>query len=191
MKKGVANYGADFAVGVALFFILMLFLFSVASCVRGNKEDSVKAPISSLKSQEELLVLLKTPVDYNSEKISFSELIRRYYYVDEAGNDNEKEKMKEFIENFLKQYVQISKGSFDSNRRLCWNFFAIKEGSSRMINLEGNCDWSYAVDHYKECLKGLPEAAIPLDPYSKHQVIKVVYRNPGIDTSVKESKNIL
>ena len=91
MKRGAANYGADFVFGIALFFIAIIFLFSFSSCIKGIKEDSAQAPISQLKSQEELIVLLKTPIEYNNQKMLFSDLIVRYYYLEQGkGNDQQK-----------------------------------------------------------------------------------------------------
>ncbi|MEK6967163.1 MAG: hypothetical protein AABX51_00875 [Nanoarchaeota archaeon] len=185
MKRGAANYGADFAFGVAIFFMLIILLFAFTSCAKGKKEDSVKTPITGLKSQEELLVLIKTPVKYNNEEMSFSDLVVKYYYLEEGGlNDNAKGKMKEFIENFVEEFAFSAKGVSPGDADLCWNFQIFK-GDDDIMRLEGDCDWSLATSKYKDCLREWPETIIPLEPFSKHPSIKVTYRNPGLDTSKK------
>lgn len=172
MKKGAVNEATDFAAGTIIFIMLFVFLSIVSSCVKGNKEDAVKAPISSLKSSEELMVLLQVPITFQGEKMTFSDLLRRYYSYEASGNDNEKGRIKEFLKDYLKDFTSRGAGDY-AKQKICWEFKLFAE-NDELLGISGDdCNGEDKLNHVS-CLKPAVDI-VPMYPGYEKKYLVVAY----------------
>ena len=170
MKKGIVNWAADLLIGFMGAVVLILLVFGLSHCIRAEKQAKINPVMDHINDKEELLMMLRSPVEFDGSEVTFSQLYTRYYY-----NAQDRGKLKEFLQDEIQDFVdKTDKGD------KCWNVFVKVDGEEKILDL-----WDHCGDQkFKEFDKPTESAKLPLYSLSRNKYIEVFY---GTDLKIKDN----
>ena len=161
MKKGIVNIAADLFVTFFGVVVLIIVVFGLSSCVKAERHAKIKPVIDHINDKEELLMLLRTPIEFDGSEVTFSQLFTRYYY-----NTQDRGKLKEFLQDELQDFVKKTDKGDE-----CWNVMLKVDGKETLLDL-----WDHCGDQkFKKFDRATESAKLPLYPLSRNSYIEIFY----------------